>query len=291
MSNPGSKPVVAGVDGSSSAIHAVRWAAAEARRRNTYLRLVFADVFSMVFIPDMPAVALPEPYTTAVRRQAERWLEQAKDVAEAAMDGLAVRTEVHVGQAATVLIRQSLEAQLVVVGSRGLGALTGLIVGSVAVALSAHGHCPVAVIPGPETALPDAPAVVGVDGSSAGEKALTTAFESASRRGVVLRAVHTWHSVSGDKAWWTEGDWETAQTDEERWLAEQLAGWCAKYPEVEVRRYVSYDRPARALLEHAQHAQIVVVGARGRGGFTGLLLGSTSQQLLHHSPCPVVVAR
>ena len=292
MSNTGLKPVIVGVDGSSSAVHAVRWAAAEAHRRNARLRIVYADVLSLVYLPDLPGYPLPVPYIQAAQRQGKEWLHRAADVAKSEAVGLRVETEIRVGQAGTVLVEESREAQLVVVGSRGLGGFTGLVVGSVAVALGAHGHCPVAVVRGPGTAVPEAPVVVGVDGSSTGEAALTTAFECAARRGVVLRAVRTWSSLDADAAWWSEGQgWDSAQTDQERWLAEQLVGWCEKFPDVEVHRYVSHDKPARALLQHAQHAQLVVVGARGRGGFTGLLLGSTSQQLLQHSPCPVIVAR
>lgn len=292
MSNPKLKPVVAGVDGSSSAVHAVRWAATEAHRRNTRLRIVFADVVSLVYVPDLPGYPLPEPYIKAAQRQGKEWLHRASDIARSEVADLVVDTEIHVGPAPSVLIDQSREAQLVVVGSRGLGGFTGLVAGSVAVALSAHGHCPVAMVRGPEIASPGAPVVVGVDGSSANEGALTTAFECASRRGVVLRAVRTWSSVDTDTPWWTEGEgWDTAQTDQERWLAEHLAGWNEKFPDVEAQRYVSHDKPARALLQHAGQAQLVVVGARGRGGFAGLLLGSTSQQVLQHSPCPVIVAR
>ncbi|MEV4729957.1 universal stress protein [Saccharopolyspora sp. NPDC049426] len=292
MSNPSLKPVVVGVDGSSSAVHAVRWAAAEAHRRNAGLRIVYADVLSLVYLPDLPGYPLPVPYIQAAQRQGKEWLHRAVDVARSEVAGLRVETEIHVGQAGAVLVDESRGAQLVVVGSRGLGGFTGLVVGSVAVALSAHGHCPVAVVRGPGTAVPEAPVVVGVDGSSAGEAALTTAFEYTSRRGVALRAVRTWNSLDAEAAWWSEGQgWDSVQTDQERWLAEQLAGWCEKFPDVEVHRYVSHDKPARALLQHAKHAQLVVVGARGRGGFTGLLLGSTSQQLLQHSPCPVIVAR
>ncbi|WP_425565137.1 universal stress protein [Saccharopolyspora taberi] len=290
MSDAPPKPVVTGVDGSSAALHAVRWAAAEAQRRKAHLHLVFADVFSLVYLPELPTVPLPESYATAVQRQAKQWLRQAADVAAGQAPELVVETEIRTGQAGAVLVNQSRDAQLVVVGSRGLGGFTGVIVGSIAVALSAHGHCPVAVVRGPDTALPDAPVVVGVDGSSGSDRALTLAFEHALRRHVVLRVVHTWPSVNNGKAWWG-GDQDTAQTDEERWLAELMAGWSENFPDVEVQRFVAQDKPARALLQHARASQLVVVGARGRGGFTGLLLGSTSQQLLQHSPCPVIVAR
>jgi nucleotide-binding universal stress UspA family protein len=285
------KPVVAGVDGSSASVHAVRWAAVEAQHRDTSLRLVFADPFSLVYIPDLPTVPLPQSYAAAVQRQAEHWLQQAADEAGNAAPGLEIDTERHPGKPAEVLIQQSGHAQLIVVGSRGLGGFTGLLVGSTAVSLSAHSHCPVAVVHGASTAPPDAPVVVGVDDTTTSDVALTTAFEFAQRHRAPLRAVHAWYSVQADDMWSAEEYWGSAQTDEERWLAEQLAGWNEKFPDVTVQRFVSRGRPAPALLEHARNAKLVVVGARGRGGFTGLLLGSTSQQLLHHSPCPVVVAR
>lgn len=289
MSNPSVKPVVVGIDGSSSAVHAVRWAAAEARRRRTGLRVVFSDIASLVYLPELPMVPLPASYSDAVQRQARGWLEQARDVAAREASAVEVDTEIRIGSPASVLINESQTAQVVVVGSRGLGGFSGLIVGSVAVALSGHAHCPVAVVRGPEIAVADAPVVVGVDGSRGGETALACSFEAAAMRGVALWAVHTWYSLAGDDAWGPQQ--VGGQADEERLLAELLAEWSEKYPDVDVRRLVSRDKPGRALLGHAKHAQLVVVGARGRGGFTGLVLGSTSQQLVHHSPCPVLIAR
>ncbi len=123
---------------------------------------------------------------------------------------------------------------------------------------------------------------------------LKTAFEEATMRGVALEAVHAWHTIGTEQAWssfHSQGYRATIQADEERILAETLAGWNEKYPDVEVRHIVAHNKPARALHEHAQHAQLLVVGSRGRGPVTGLLLGSTSQQLVHHAPCPLIVAR
>jgi hypothetical protein len=108
--------------------------------------------------------------------------------------------------------------------------------------------------------------VAGVDGSESGVQAVRWAAAEASRRHLLLRL-------------------------EREVLAERLAGWSEKYPEVSVRRLVVRDRPARALVEESGRAQLVVVGARGRGGFRGMLLGSVSQALLHHSHCPVAVVR
>ncbi len=198
------------------------------------------------------------------------------------------------GGAIPVLVAESRHAQLGVVGSSGLGGFTGLLVGSVAVALCAHGHCSVAVVRQPPTAGSDAPVVVGVDDSPDKDTVLKTAFAEAGMRGVALEAVHAWHTVGTEQAWYgfhSEGRGAAIQSEEERILAETLAGWSEKCPDVEVRRIVAHNKPARVLLDHAQHAQLVVVGSRGRGAFTGLVLGSTSQQLVQHAPCPLIVAR
>ncbi|MER7010258.1 universal stress protein [Saccharopolyspora sp. NPDC000359] len=295
MSSPAGKPVVVGIDGSSSALDAVRWAAAEAARRGAPLRVVFADVFALVYLPELPTIPLPESYSEAMARQASTWLEQAEREARSTAPDLEVRTTSRTGSAAPVLIEESRRAQLVVVGSRGLGGYTGLIVGSVAVDLSAHGHCPVAVVRRPPAEVDSAaPVVVGVDGRDDQERVLAAAFEAAAMRRVLLIAVHAWHEVGSRRAWRSfrdHGQADEVRTEEERFLAETMAGWSEKYQDVAVRRVVVHGPAARALLEHAERAQLVVVGTRGRGGFTGLLLGSTSQQLVYHAPCPVLVVR
>ncbi|MEV0084860.1 universal stress protein [Saccharopolyspora sp. NPDC050642] len=288
------KPVVVGIDGSAAALDAVRWAAAEAHRRGTWLRVVFADVLAQTYLPDLPTTPVPETYASAMARQAQQWLHRAKGEATEAAPGLEVRTFVVAGGAIPVLVAESRHAQLAVVGSSGLGGFAELLVGSVAIGLCAHGHSSVAVVRRSRVEAPDAPVVVGVDGTPAGEIVLTTAFEEAVMRGAALEAVHAWHAVGTEQAWYgfhAEGRAAAVQQEEERILAERLASWHEKYPQVEVRRIVANGKPARVLLEHAQHAQVVVVGARGRGAFTGLVLGSTSQQLVHQAPCPLIVAR
>lgn len=182
-------------------------------------------------------------------------------------------------------------AALLVLGSRGLGGFTGLLAGSVAVAL---GHCPVAVIRG-EDADPGAPIVVGVDGSAANQAAVALAFDEAAMRGCGLVAVHAWTDtvfpVTPNGVFFPELDWTQLTERAKELLVERLAQWQDKYPQLTVRLVVEHDRPAHALPHAAQEAQLVVVGSRGRGGFTGLLLGSVSQAVIHHAPCPVVIAR
>jgi nucleotide-binding universal stress UspA family protein len=179
-----------------------------------------------------------------------------------------------------------------VVGSRGLGGVSGLLLGSVAVALAAHASCPMVVVRGedrPDAA--DLPVGIGVDGSPTSEAALAFAFEAAAVRGVGLVAVHTWADVEFRPGMAPLVDWSSIAEDEEVVLAERLAGWSTKYPDVPVRRVVQRDGAATALVELSRDAQLVVVGSRGRGQLSGLLLGSVSHGVLHRSHCPVAVVR
>jgi nucleotide-binding universal stress UspA family protein len=286
---------VVGVDGSMSALHAVRWAAADAARRHLPLRLVHGQTATTTSYPGMSGV--PQGLIDALTRQAEQWLGQARAAALEVAPDLAVDAELHESPAVATLLEQSRMARMVVLGSRGLGGFTGLLVGSTSVALAAHGHCPVTVVRGRTLAEPpptEGPVVVGVDGSASCEAAVELAFDEASCRGTDLLALHTWSDVTVGGAFETAGigvDWQRVEADEHRMLAERLAGWQEKYPDVRVRRVVAHDRPVRNLLAQGQRAQLLVVGSRGRGGFTGMVLGSTSQALLHHAPCPVTVVR
>jgi nucleotide-binding universal stress UspA family protein len=192
------------------------------------------------------------------------------------------------------LAEESRGASLVALGSRGLGGFTGLVVGSTSVGLVARAHCPVVVLRGEHDQQPSAgPVVVGVDGTPTGEAAIAFAFEQASARGAELVAVHAWNEPVIEAAFAANValDPESMQQDAEALVAERLAGWQEKYPDVVVTRDIVRDRPTSVLLRHAAHAQLMVVGTRGLGGFRGLLLGSTSQHLLHHAPCPVAVVR
>jgi nucleotide-binding universal stress UspA family protein len=186
---------------------------------------------------------------------------------------------------------------MIVIGHTGDGGFADMLLGSTAAAVVSHAHCPVMVIRGrsghsgsPESG----PVVVGVDGSPVSEQAVGVAFEEASARGVPLVAVHAWSD--GNTASWYRtnrylAEWDSIKDGEALALAERLAGWQEKHPEVEVRRELVQDRPRHALLERSATSQLIVVGSRGRGGFRGMLLGSTSQALVQHAQCPVLVVR
>jgi len=287
--------IVAGVDGSESALHAVRWAAAEANRRHLPLRLVHGQMVTASTYPGMSAV--PQGVYDDLLGEAREWLRQARDAALEVAPGLDAHTELADAPGTPALLDASATARMVVLGSRGLGGFTGLLVGSTAVSLAAHGQCPVTVVRGRTPGEPpptSGPVVVGVDGSPAGEGAIGVAFDEASLRGVSLVAVHTWSDVTVGGVFdrrSADFGWEEIQADEQRLLTERLAGWQDKYPDLRVHRVVTRDRPVHSLLAQGENAQLLVVGSRGRGGFAGMVLGSTSQPLLHHAPCPVTVVR
>ncbi|TWP48449.1 universal stress protein [Lentzea tibetensis] len=283
-------PVVVGVDGSSSALGAVSWAADECARHRAPLRLVHAHLLPTRGYPEI--VLTGNEVRHAMEARAREWLDEAVVAAHAVAPGIQVTTHLAFSGTVTALIEESREARLMVLGSQGLGNVTGLLVGSTALALASHGRCPLVVVRGPGVA--DGPVVVGVDGSPTSEAAVAFAFDAASTRGVPLTALMVWEDFmihSGYDATRLAINWDYVEDEQRRLLAERLAGWQEKYPDVRVSRVVVRDRPVRAMMRLAADAQLLVVGSRGHGGFTGMLLGSTSQALVHHAVCPLAIVR
>ena len=290
--NQTQRAVVAGVDGSECGLQAVRWAAAEALRRQLPVRLVAAHAWPSGGLVGDPGLGVD--YRAVLRDVVLGHLATAAADARQVAPELDIEQVEVTGYPVPVLLGESAHAEIVVLGDRGLGGFTGLLIGSVAVEVTAHASCPVIVVRGSEpdrTGPRPEPVVVGVDGSPTSEAATAFAFEAASLRRVPLVAVHVWRDVLVDATMAPLLDWDVIDSDEREVLAERLAGWTEKYPDVPVRRLVARDRPARALVEESGRAQLVVVGSRGRGGFHGLLLGSVSQALLHNAHCPVAVVR
>ncbi len=215
----------------------------------------------------------PSPFNRLAHDAAQRARRAAPDVEVAAA--------VMLGDAVSVLTAESRAADLVVVGGRGTGGFVGMLLGSTAVSLAAHGECPVMVVR--EEPNDTGPIVLAVDGSPQGERAVEFAFEEASSRRSEIRAVHAWlpdHAPPG-----------TGAESAERLLAQAVAGRGERYPDVTVRQEVLSGETREVLIEASRNAQLMVAGARGRGGFSGMLLGSVSQALLHHAHCPVAVVR
>jgi nucleotide-binding universal stress UspA family protein len=190
------------------------------------------------------------------------------------------------------LVDLTKEAQIVVVGRRGQHRLRGISLGSVSTGLIHHAHCPVAVIGGiapTGSKKSRQPVVVGIDGSPASELATAIAFDEASWLGVDLVALHAWRDPELSRG--LSMEWSTQQSLASRNLAERLAGWRERYPDVTVHPRVVWDDPAGHLLDEAKSAQLIIVGSHGRGGFAGMVLGSVSTAVAHAARIPVIVAR
>ena len=207
-----------------------------------------------------------------------------------------VHCEMPSANAVPALVDLSKNADLVVVGRHGTGTLRGRHMGSVTSGLVYHAHCPVAVIHDeapPNADVAQSPVLVGIDGSPESELATAIAFDEASRRKVGLVALHAWSDVSVfDSIFDLPGPrWPELKSIEDEALAERLAGWGERYPDVSVRRLVVREEPALPLVDQSQWAQLVVVGSHGRGGFAGMLLGSISAAVVMLARVPVIVAR
>ncbi|WP_228802625.1 universal stress protein [Nocardia cyriacigeorgica] len=289
-----SAAVVVGVDGSAASTRAVEWAARTASARGR--RLVIAHGYDFQATSAMLTaydVVVP-PIAENVRRNGEQVLASADRVAADIDPDLDIVTELSESKPARLLIELSQEAHLTVLGAgTNVGTLAHL--GSTLLAVASHGRGRVVVVreAHPQHGVRDSgPVVVGVDGSSVGEPAIEAAFSEASERGTGLVAIHAWSDLSlGVFAGASYLDLPTSdlETGERALLAERLAGWQEKYPNVDVGREVHLSDPRSHLMEWSKSAQLVVVGSRGRGGFRGLLLGSTSNYLVQHAHCPVMV--
>ncbi|KID31562.1 universal stress protein [Prauserella rugosa] len=283
-------PVVVGTDGSEAANRAVDWAADLAVRSNRPLRIVHAFTYVQGFYGgDLPAS--PEVYQ-AMEDEGRQFLEEARRRVAARAPELPVETDMPLQGSVPLLVEESERAGVVVVGTSGRGGFTGMLVGSTSVSLAAHAQCPIVVVRGAVDGLSgDGPVVVGVDGSGVSTAAVGMAFRAASVLGARLVAVHAWADVEYDWGFPEMAEGSTREQTEQVVLSEALAGWPERFPDVEVERVVVPGRPRQHLLERAQGARLLVVGSRGRGGFRGMLLGSTSQSVIHHAGCPVMIVR
>lgn len=285
--------IVVGLDGSPESLTAARWAAREAELRDLSLKLVHAFTIP---VAGMMGYTVPTELTDALYEAGEKMLADTGQELRKAHPAVAISTKLVPADPRPVLVDESETAALTVIGTRGGGRIPEVIVGSVALHVASHGHSPVAVIPASMSDDAAGPVVLGVDGSRASEAAVEFAFDEADRRRAPLHAVLVWDDLAVRgfaKAASLIGQLE--DEEEHAVLAEQLAGWREKYPDVQVEQIVRHGRAPQGLLRHGPQdspdavPQMIVVGSRGRGGFTGLLLGSTSHALIEHSPWPVVV--
>lgn len=256
---PDAAPVVVGVDGSDEALHAVRWGVARARRLGRTLRIVHAFPWPLMRTGD-PHVG--RPIGAVLRDDAERVVADARALVP---DDLTVDGEVRTGFASPILLEEAGHAESMLLGSRGLGGIGALLIGSTGVEMAARAPCPVIVLPFDGEPDHDRPGkiVIGDDGSDRARAAV--AFGLAEARGlgvpaVIIEALERGASPAS----------VPPETRDVRWLTPR-------------------GHPAGKLIEAGGDDGMIVVGSRGRGGFRGLLLGSTSQAVLHHARCPVAV--
>ncbi|CCQ13531.1 UspA domain protein [Rhodococcus sp. AW25M09] len=276
MSTDGSSAIVVGVDGSSSSLDAVGWAARAAELRGATLRLVSAYQVKELYTS---FVTLPVHIGTQERAAADTILAGASLVARRSVlepDALSISVDALVGPPIQAMIDQSSDASLIVVGTRGNGEYFAELLGSVSTAVSGQAHCPVVIVPR-NVSIESArdTVVVGVDASTGNERSMQLAFEEAALHGTGLVAAH----VAPDDS--------TGQSV----LEQSLAGWGEQYPQVAVTRTVLHGNVVENLLELSQRAQAVVIGSGRRGRLSGRLLGSTVRSLSHRVDCPLIIAR
>ncbi|MFJ7014357.1 universal stress protein [Streptomyces albogriseolus] len=280
----GRRPIVVGVDPDPSKRLALAWAADEADRRRLPLRLVHAQGVPTGGYRSGETRPSWEEWNQALHELGDQVLEEAVAFVRSRHPEVEVSTLLAEGEPAWVLRQEARGAALVVVGSWHLSRRREMSSSSVILPLTAHAPCPVAVVPEPEH-VTQQPAyfVVGVDGSPHAAAAVDVAFEEAALRGAHLRALYVWHPPLLGVL-----DEDAAVRECRRVLSETVAGRTAMYPDVELHHEVVRGHPVQVLAEASEHALGLVVGTRGRGGFTGMLLGSVSQGVLHHAGCPVI---
>jgi nucleotide-binding universal stress UspA family protein len=270
------QPVVVGFDGSDLATVALAWGVDAARRRSCPLRLVHT-------------------FRRTDRLAGEELLEGAATRARQAVPGLDVSTVHNGGDPADVLLKQASDADVVVLGARGRGDFSSVLLGSTSLKVAMHAPCPVVVIRLAGEDAPPGPSagriVVGIDDSPRSERAVDFAFREAAARSRGVTAVLTWLGPDIDTAATPPHEWQQAAVDEQAILAQRLAVPREEFPAVDVLTRIVRGDAAAALVDESRGAELVVVGSHGRGGVGAILRGSVSHTLLHHAHCAVAVVR
>ena len=297
MSNEAARVVVA-LDASSASPTVLGWAAEEARVRDVTLHLISACPPNLP-PPTFGYLAPPsEVFDAALDRAATEELAHATETVRQLRPDVRVTNELVTGLIARVLLEAVTPRDLLVLGRHGHGGLHDLVLGSVGRQVAAHAVCPVAVICEPSHEVVGQEAgrvVVGIDGSKANVAAVAYAFEFAERRGLALTAIHSWDVPHFDAVGLATpivpSDLDEVENAELRAMSEALAGWREQHPGVAVRQRIVHSSAVVALAENSEGAAALVLGTRGHGGFAGLMLGSVTQSMLHHTPCPLIIVR
>jgi nucleotide-binding universal stress UspA family protein len=291
--------VVVGVDGSRPSVHALEFAKQFTHKLNGRLRAVSA--WNYPAYHPLPALWSPQEDAELQLRNA------SKEVFGKTLPGW-YEFSVFEGSAANTLREESRTADVLVVGSRGHGGFTGLMLGSVSSQIAAHSRCPVIVVHSADTvqeglgengqtsSLESAvsrPLVVGHDGSANADDALVWALKTAASLGAPVEVVRTW-SLGRIPSQFTEEYGVVPSFDEvtsrvHRDLVAETSHLVERFPSVKVTLRAALSQPSEELIDSSKHALMIVVGSRGRGGFAGLVLGSVSTECAAHALCPVVI--
>lgn len=272
----GNRSLVVGVDGSEASLGALDWAADEAQHHGWPVQLVnayLARLPDVAFVGRKPAVAKGDEAAKEIFATARQRLDAG------GYAGVEVSTATHEGRPREVLLRAAAEARALVVGREGTGRVADLLVGSTSLACAMHSRqTPVVVVPASWDATrsrerPERLVVVGVDGSRRCRAAIDYAFSTASDRSARLVAV-----LASD-----------AGSEASQFLTDTLAGWTSKHPDVPLTKVVEFEHPAVAIRRHSHEADLVVIGGRGHGEVTGMLLGSVARAVLYLVDRPTAV--
>ncbi len=287
------KPVVVGVDGSEESLQAVEWAALEAKRHSSPLRIVSAPAL----VPRVHAYnASPSTIANALRGISARALEAAITRCEEVAPGLPVTTSLLSGPPALAVAESGSGASVLVVGARGAGGFAAMVLGSVSSYVASRAACPVVVVR-EETMAVHREIAVGIRDPQETGEALAFAFEEAALRRAELVAVHAWFwfpsalhlPAKGEAAELRPTNPDEISAEAASSLAAALEGWQDKYPGVKVRRDIIHGHPARVLASYAARADLIVLGRHSHPGGAGPGIGSIQHAVLDHAHGPVAV--
>lgn len=289
----GRAPVVVGIDDAGYAGNAVDWAAAEAAARGCPLHVVHA--FHPPISVDPYGVISPMDGLFTARAAAESCLREAVSRAGSVASDVEVSALLLLGPPAYALLHEVVAAQLLVLGSRGLCGLRGLLARSVSVQVAARAPCPVVVVR-PRRGAGDpgwspSRVVVGVDATASCTPAVGFAFQAARQRGIPLFAVHAWTPDPPADLEGIAGPPALAEALARRTLERALDRWRSEFTDVPVHTALVRGDPEHALVTQSRGAALLVVGTRGRGQVLGTVFGSVSQAVLHHGCCPLAIIR
>ncbi|WP_328766609.1 universal stress protein [Streptomyces sp. NBC_00286] len=283
-------PLIVGVDGSDSSLVAVDWAVDEAARHGLPLRLVYASLWER-YEGVAPSGSAEHPSEEVL---ADNIVGSAAERARRRNPEVKVSAEVVPEEAASALLLEGHNASALVTGSRGRGELTGLLLGSVSLAVAARAHCPVIVVRGDKAGLAGIHEriLLGAGESTTGGEAVRFAFREAEARGCTLDAVRAWRCPAHETAEHPLLTGDPAHFHEEQASAALdavLQDPMADHPGVRVRRHTVEGPARKVLLSRSAAADLLIVGARRRHGHFGLQLGRVGHALLHHAQCPVAI--